>query len=117
MPTYTKQLLSGSVNGTPILISSTSSASANPIHTAVAGTSALDEIWLYAYNDDTTTRELTVLWGGISEVTNSIRIGVPSRSGRILVCDGMLLRNGLVVSAYADTGSKVIVDGFVNNIS
>ena len=46
MATYSKQLLSGSTNGKGIKIANTSTT----VHTAVAGTSDIDEIWLYAVN-------------------------------------------------------------------
>ena len=117
MANFTKQLLSGSTNGTQIVVTGYGTATAVTVHTAVAGTAALDEVWLYAYNDDTATRTLSVAFGGTVTPNNVIRTGVPSRSGRILVCDGMLLQNGLVVKAYADGTNVVMLDGFVNNIA
>lgn len=115
--TYTKQLLSGSTNGKQIKVTSTTSGGANTIHTAVSGTAAYDEIWLYAYNDDSVTRNLTIFWGGTTDPDNAIRVAVTSRTGRLLVVDGMLLQNGLIVKAYADTANVIMIDGFVNNIA
>ncbi len=46
MATYSKVLLSGSTNGKGIKIASSSTT----VHTAIAGTSSIDEIWLYAVN-------------------------------------------------------------------
>lgn len=117
MATFTKNLLSGSTNGKQILISGTASGSANTIHTAVSGTSNLDEIFLYVYNSSTSAVELTVLWGGTTQPDNEIKVTVPPKAGRTLVCDGMLLQNSLVVKAFAGTTNVLVVDGFVNSIT
>jgi hypothetical protein len=116
MATYTKLPLSASVNGKHILISATASGSATPIHTAVAGTGSLDEIYLYSYNDATSSLQLNILWGGTVEPNDVMRVTVLPKSGRTLVVDGKLLQNNLIVSAYAGVGSLVTVDGFVNRI-
>lgn len=117
MATYSKLILSGSVNGKQILIDSTASGSATPIHTSVDGNSSMDEIWLYAYNDATASIQLNILWGGTVEPNDVNRITIPSKIGRTLVIDGKLLQNSLVVEAYASTGSFINVDGFVNRVS
>jgi hypothetical protein len=117
MASATKKLLSGSTNGKQILIVHTTNGTADTIHTAVAGTSSVDEVWLYAYNDSTTAAVLNILWGGVTEPDNVIRLNLAPQSGRTIISDGMLLQNGLVIKAYANVASKVTVDGFVNNIS
>jgi hypothetical protein len=117
MPTYTKKSLTGSTNGQQIKVAATTNAGANTVHTAVAGTTSFDEIYLYAYNDDGVNHLLTLLWGGTAEPDNVIRIVVPSKGGRLLICDGMLLQNGLAIKAYADAANVVVLDGFVNNIA
>ena len=114
--TFTKLPLSASNYGQQILITATTSASANQIHTAVAGTSSLDEIWLYAYNDSISSILTSVIWGGGSEPANVCRTILPSQSGRVLIVDGKLLNNGLTVYAYASSSNCVNVDGFVNRI-
>jgi hypothetical protein len=117
MATYTKKLLSGSTNGQQIKVVHTTNGTADTIHTAVAGTSSLDEIWIYAYNDDTVPRNLVILFGGTTEPDNKVLTSVPAQSGRLLVLDGALLQNGLVVKAYASAANVIILDGFVNNIA
>jgi hypothetical protein len=114
---FTKNLLSGSTNGKQIKITATTNGTAITVHTAVAGATNVDEIWIYAYNNDTVTHLLTFLWGGTTEPDNAIKVTVPAQSGRILVCDGILLQNGLIVKAYADSANLVILDGFVNSIT
>ena len=116
MATYTKLPLSGSTNGKRILITAITSASATPIHTAIAGTSALDEVWLYAYNDFANSLACSILWGGTVEPNDVIRTIIPSKAGNILLVDGHLLQNGLTIGAYASSGSYITIDGFVNRI-
>lgn len=119
MATFAKSKLSGCTNGKQILITAITNGTAQTIHTAVASTGAntWDEVWLYAYNDNTTVVTLTILWGGTTEPDNAIRVTLAGQSGRLLVCDGMVLQNSLVVKAYASVASKVTIDGFVNSIT
>lgn len=117
MPTITKQLLSGSVNGKSILVAATTSGSATPIHTAVSGTSSIDEIYLYAYNDATSSLQLSILWGSTTEPNDVIRSTIPAQSSRTLLMDGRLLQNNLIIKAYAAVGNWITVDGFINNIT
>lgn len=116
MATFTKQLLSGSTNGKQILVAATASPGTT-IHTAVAGTSALDEIWIYAYNHSTAPVVLTLQWGGTTVPDNELKCTIPAQAGRIELIDGMLLQNGLIVTAFADTTNVILIDGFVNNIA
>jgi len=117
MATYTKTALSGSTNGKQIKITVTTNGTAQTIHTAVTGTVSFDEIWIYAYNDDVTSRNIILLWGGTTEPDNKILAVVPPQSGRLLVVDGTLLQNGLIIKAYASAANVIILDGFVNNIA
>jgi|ERR1035441_2836856 hypothetical protein len=114
--TFTKLPLSASSYGQQILISATTSASANPIHTSVAGTSAMDEIWLYAYNDSTASVVCSILWGGTMDLGNVNRVPLQGQAGRTLIVDGKLLQNGLTVYAYASSSNWVSLDGFINRI-
>lgn len=117
MATFTKKLLSGSTNGKQVKITATTSGAAVTLHTAVAGTGSLDEVFIYATNTSNAPVSLTILWGGTSTTDNAITIQVPSLAGRVLICDGMLLQNSLVISAFAATASVILIDGFVNNIA
>ena len=115
MATYTKALLSGSTNGRGIKVVQTATAGTT-IHTAVAGTSAWDEIWLYAMNIDTTARKLTIEWGNPA-VDDNIELTIPAESGLVLVAPGLLLQNSLVVKAFAAAANVVIIHGYVNAIT
>jgi len=115
MATYTKTLLSGGVNGKPIKVVATSTLGTT-IHTAVAGTSSLDEIWLWAFNSDTVSRTLTIEFGGATVPDQNIVLPVPSQSGEILVIPGFLLQNALLVTAFASVANVVTINGHVHRI-
>ena len=113
---FTKKLLSGSTNGKVILISATASTG-NTIHTAVSGTSSLDEIYLYGTNTSASAVVVNVEWGeaNTSPSTNTI-LTIPPKTGRYVIADGRLLQNGLVVTIFASVTNTVVIDGFVNAI-
>ena len=110
-----KALLSGSTNGKGIKVVQTATAG-TLIHTAVSGTSSLDEIWLYAYNGHTAAVVLTIEWGEATVPHVNVILTIQAKTGRTLVIDGRLLNNSLVVRAFAATTNVIIIDGFVNQI-
>lgn len=116
MTTYSKQLLSGSTNGRPIKVAATATPGTT-IHTAVSGTTDVDEVWLWAVNSDTITRKLTIEFGGTSSPDDTIEVGVPSESGLILVVPGFVIQNGLVIKAFAAAANVVLIGGFINRIA
>ena len=117
MATFTKVLLSGSTNGKGIKVVQTATAG-TLIHTAVSGTSSLDEIWLYAHNTSSAAVKLTLEWGGVAAPDDHIEITIGAEgTGLVLVAPGILLQNGLVVRAFAATANVVNIFGYVNRIS
>jgi len=116
MASYTKRALSGSTNGRQILVVPTATLGTT-IHTAVAGTSDFDEIWLWAMNSHTAALLLTLEYGGVSSPTDLIQVTIPSRSGLVLVAPGILLQNSLVVTAFAASANLVKIAGYVNRIT
>lgn len=112
---FTKILLTGSTQGKGIKVAATATAG-TLIHTAVAGTSSIDEIWLYAYNGHTADVTLTFEWGEATVPDGNIIIPVGFKQGRICVVDGRLLQNALVVRAFASIANVIIIDGFANQI-
>lgn len=113
--TYSKVLLSGSTQGKGIKVVATATLGTT-IHTAVAGTSSMDEVWLWAYNGHTAQVVLTVEWGEATVPDGNIIQTIPSKSGRFIVTDGRLLQNGLVITAFAATANVIVIDGYVNRI-
>lgn len=112
--TYTKVKLSGCTDGKAIKVIQTATAGTT-IHTAHA--TALDEIWLYAVNSDTTDRKLTIEWGEATAPDGNIEITIPAESGLVLVVPGLLLTNSLVVKAFAASANVVMIHGYVNRIT
>lgn len=115
-----KLKLSGSTDGKGIKVTGTSSGGSVTLHTADA--TALDEIWLYAVNTDTTARLLTIEFGGTSSPDNTITKtispqGSEGRDGLILVVPGYLLTNSLVAKAFAATANVIMIYGYVHRIA
>jgi len=115
MATYSKELLSASTNGKGILVAATSTAG-TLIHTAVSGTTDIDEVWLYAVNAHSADIKLTLEWGEATEPTGNIEQTVPFESGLMLLVPGLLLQNGLTIKAFAGTANEVVIHGYANKI-
>ncbi len=116
MATYSKQLLSGGTNGKNVKVVATATAGTT-IHTAVSGTSDMDEIWLYACNTDSTDRKLTLEFGGTTSPDDLVEVTIGAEAGWVLVCPGLLLQNDLVVKAFAAAANVVVINGYVNRIT
>ena len=117
MATFTKQLLSGSTNGKAIKVAQTATAGTT-IHTAVSGTSSLDEVWLYAHNSSATSTKLTIEWGEATAPDGHIEINIGAEgTGLVLVAPGLLLQNSLVIKAFAGVANVITLTGYVNRIS
>ena len=113
---FTKQLLSGSTKGTSILVAATATLGTT-VHTAVSGTSDLDEIYLYAVNSSSSAVKLTIEWGEATAPDGNIEYTVPAEDGLHLIVPGLLLQNSLVVTAFAGTTNVITIHGFVNRIT
>ena len=117
MATYTKVLLSGSTQGKGIKVVQTATAGTT-IHTAVSGTSSIDEVWLYAHNTSSSAVKLTLEWGEATAPDGNIEINIGAEgTGLILIAPGIPLQNGLVIKAFAATANVINIFGYVNRIS
>ena len=116
MATFSKLPLSGSTNGRQILVAATATPG-TLIHTAVSGTSSLDEIWLYAANTATPAVKLTSELGGVTAPNDHIELTVTGESGLVLVSPGLVLNNSLAVRAFAATTNVLAISGYVNRIA
>lgn len=116
MPTYSKQLLSGSTNGKGIFVTANGTASPTLLHTAPAGTTSLDEVYLYACNMAPSNGTVAILWGGTVFPDDITATTVTQNSGRNLLVDGRLINNGLSITVYSN-GTGMVMDGFVNRIT
>lgn len=119
MATYSKKILSSSVDGRAVVVAATSSTG-TLIHTGSTNTSVLQEIWLYASNPDTLPHTLTVQWGSTSSPGDSITVYLEGQGGLVVLVPGLILKGNatpLEVRAYADTASKVTIHGYLNEIA
>ena len=114
MATFSKQLLSGSTNGRPIKVAATSTPGTT-VHTAHA--TDKDEIFLYAFNSDTTERKLTIEFGGTTSPDDTIEVKIPPESGVQVVIPGLILTGGVVVKAFCASANVVMIVGYVNRIT
>ena len=116
MATFSKELLSGGTNGKNVKVVATATAGTT-IHTAVSGTSDMDEVWLYAMNTDSDDRKLTIEYGGTTSPDDLTEITIGTEAGWVLVCPGLLLQNSLVIKAFAAAANVVVINGYVNRIT
>jgi len=114
MATFSKVKFSESTDGLPVKVVATATAGTT-IHTAHA--TALDEIWLYAYNGHTADVVLTVEYGGATVPDQNIILTVSSKSGLALVVPGLILTNSKVLKAFAATANVITLSGYVNRIA
>lgn len=118
MATYARILLSGSTNGRVIPVAAVATPG-TAIHTAVSGTTAFDEIYLWASNVTTAAATLTIEWGGVTDPGDHIvkAVSIPANSPPIPIVAGEVLNNGLLVKAFSGTASAINLSGYVNRIS
>lgn len=114
---FTHETLSGSTNGLGIKVTSTTIGVT--LHSAISGTTSRDEIWLYAQNNNSssTSRIVTIQFGGTTDPDNLIVCSIPAKAGPVLIVPGFPLRNSLDVKAIADVANEVIVYGYVNRVT
>ena len=115
---FSKIELTGSTDGRPIKVAATATPGTT-IHTAQATTGAdnYDEIWLWAFNSDTTARKLTIEFGGTTSPDDTIEQTIGAETGLTPVCPGLILQNSLVVKAFCATANVVMLVGYVNRIT
>ena len=113
---YSKAPLSGSTHGRGIKVSATSIGSGTTIHTGVASTSDIDLVTLFAYNDDTVPRVLTLGWGGTTDPDDLIIVTIAAQAGLALIVTDMPIRNSLVVKAAGSAADVIVLFGSVNQI-
>lgn len=114
MTTFAKLKLSGSTDGKMIKVVATATLGTT-IHTAHA--TALDEVWLYAVNSDTTARKLTIEYGGATSPDCLIESTIQPEAGLVLILPGLIISNSLVVTAFCATANVVMLGGYVNRIA
>src|SRR5688572_41539 len=119
MATFTRVVLSGAADGKAVKVAATATAGTT-IHTAHA--TAIDEVWLWAFNSSANDVLLTIEFGGATAPDNNIVVTIPKSNanpaaGLVAVVPGLCLTNSLTVKAFAGTTNVVTLSGYVNRIS
>ena len=117
MSTYSRVLLSGSTNGRAIVVAATATPG-TAIHTAIAGTTAFDEVYLWASNVTAAAATLTIEWGGVTDPGDHMvkALTIPANSPPIPIATGQVLNNALLIKAFSGTASAINLTGYVNRI-
>lgn len=117
MAAYSRQHLSGSTNGRPVKVVATATAG-TLLHTAVAGTSSFDELYLWVTNTSASSVDLTIEFGGATDPDDLIvkAIPIPADTAPILVVAGQQLNNSLVARAFASSANVLLITGYINRI-
>lgn len=120
MATFSKLTLSASTDGRAIKVAATGTPGTT-IHTGSSTATTYDEVWLYAMNTDTSSRKLTIEWGGTSSPDDLIEVTVSPETGLLLIAPGLLIKGNasaaLVIRAFAATANVVTIYGYVNRIT
>lgn len=122
MATFTKLALqpAGTTgDGLGILVAATATAG-TAIHTASTTTTTIDEVWLYAYNNSTTSILLTIEFGGVTSPKDVIKTTIAGQTGLQLVAPGLVVQGNAtakVVRAFAGTANQISIFGYVNRIA
>ena len=118
MATYSRQLLSGSTNGTPVKVVATATAGTT-LHTALSGTSGFDEIYVFLTNTSGSAVAVTIEYGGVTDPDHLIvkALSLPANSSPIPVLTGQVLQNGLLVRCFASVANVILASGYVNRIN
>lgn len=118
MATYSRVLLSGSTNGRAIPVAAIATPG-TAVHTAIAGTTSFDEIYLWASNVTGASATLTIEWGGVLDPGDHMTkaVSIPANSPPIPIATGQVLNNGSLVKAFSGTANAINLTGYVNRIA
>lgn len=116
---YQKIILSGSTHGRPIPVTGLTASGGNTIHTGVTGAAeSLDEVWLWVYNSATASREINIVWGSTAALSRfTYTVTGRDKDGWQLIVPGHVIRNELVIKAYATVADVLAIMGFVNRLA
>jgi len=118
MAIYTRALLSGSTSGAPIPVAATATPG-TLLHTAVAGSTSFDEVYIWASNVTGASATLTLEWGGVADPASHMMKGyiLAANSAPTPIAVGQVLNGGLAVRAFSGTASAINITGYVNRIT
>ncbi|HEA67136.1 hypothetical protein LCGC14_2067720 [marine sediment metagenome] len=115
--TVAKTKLSGSTSGMGIKVVATATAG-TLIHTAAAGSTNYDEVWIWVVNTHTGAVDLTIEYGGVTDPDSLInKDSIPVEDGLYLVVPGLILQGGLIIRAFASQANVLVIYGYVNQMT
>lgn len=118
---YTPIHPSGITDGKPKLVNQTTQGTAVTFHTAQAGSSGYDEVFLYAANLSANPVSISVFAddGSITDPDDYYvkALVLMPNSPRISILDGQRLNNGEIVKAFASVNNAITISGNVNRIT
>ena len=106
-------------DGLGILVAATATAG-TAIHTASTTATTIDELWLYGYNNETSSVVLTIEYGGVTSPKDVIKSTMAAQGGLVLLVAGLVLQGNAtpkIVRAFAATANKISIFGYVNRIT
>ena len=117
MATFSRHILSGSVNGAPIPVLGATTSGGVLLHLSQTATTGDDEIWIYAVCYGTTS-DLTVTYrhGGASSV-NEITAIIQPGTGAVPIVPGFLLHGALEARAFTTASNQLAIYGWVNRVT
>lgn len=117
MAVYSRVILSGSSNGAPIPVAATATPG-TIVHTAVTGSGASDEVYIWASNVTGAAATLTIEWGGVTDPGSHLikSFSIAGNSAPTPISVGQSIAGGLVVRAFSGTANAINITGFVNRI-
>lgn len=95
---------SGTTNGRPVKVTSTTSGAANTLHTTGSG---IDEVWVWATNTSGSAVLLTIMLGGTTNPDDYVQALIPAQVGPQLVIPGIRLNGSVAVKAFAATANVI----------
>lgn len=115
MSTMDKIMLSASPDGDGINIGTLSpiDGSDTTVHTAGSGTTDLDLVTLFAYNDHSAAVVLHLQWG---DSADSIKVSIPNQAGLVLIAADLPISDSNVITASAATVDVIAIYGYVNRV-
>lgn len=115
MSTMDKIQLSATADGDGITVTTASpiDGSDTLIHTAVTGTTDIDLVTLWAYNDHTAEVDLHMKWG---DGTIYPKQTIPNKVGLVPVVVDMPINDGNTIECSASVTSVIVIFGSVTRI-
>lgn len=113
MATFSKHILSGSSNGSPVVLNTATTT----IHTPGSSTGTIDEVWLWCNNSATTVRELRLHIGTGGSTGNIVYQSVPPKTALYLVSPGLPVNASKPVYGNTTAADGLSIVGYVNRIA